>query len=112
MTRMDLWRSVRADRGERSRRLPGDDLIPDPIATLTNAITIRTAAQRVWPWLAQMGAGCRAGWYSYDVLDNGGRPSATRVVPELQRLTPGMIFPWLPDATDGFTLLAFEPDIG
>ena len=31
-----------------------------------------------------MGAGSRAGWYSYDLLDNGRRPSATRLVPELQ----------------------------
>jgi hypothetical protein len=37
----------------------------------------------VWPWLAQMGAGSRAGWYSYDVLDNRRRSSATRIIPAL-----------------------------
>ena len=34
------------------------------------------ARHEVWPWLVQMGAGSRAGWYSYDFLDNGRRPSA------------------------------------
>jgi hypothetical protein len=56
-----------------------------------------------------MGAGSRAGWYSYDFLDNGRRPSAIRIIPELQQLAVGMIFPAGPGVTDGFTLLAFEP---
>jgi hypothetical protein len=36
----------------------------------------------------QIGYG-RAGWYSYDRIDNDGRPSATRIVPELQELDAG-----------------------
>ena len=56
-----------------------------------------------------MGAG-RAGWYSYDVIDNGGRCSAFRIVPELQHLTVGMVFPALPGATDGFVLHSYEPE--
>lgn len=55
-----------------------------------------------------MGAGSRAGWYSYDVLDNGRRPSAHHIVPALQQLSVGMVFPALPGITDAFTLLAFE----
>ena len=105
-----FWRSVRATRVEHLRRLPGDDRIPKPIAVLTHAITIRRPRRDVWPWLAQMGAGNRAGWYSYDRLDNGKRPSATRIIPELQQLKIGMIFPALPNVTDCFTLLAFEPE--
>jgi hypothetical protein len=103
-------RWVRPSRSERTRRLPGDDLIDAPLANLTHAITIRCSRRDVWPWLAQMGAGRRAGWYSYDFLDNGRQPSADRIVPELQELHVGMTFPWLPDATDGFTLLAFDPE--
>jgi hypothetical protein len=57
-----------------------------------------------------MGAGSRAGWYSYDVLDNGRQRSEERIVPELQHLTLGMIFPALPAVTDCFTLVAFEPE--
>ena len=101
---------VRATDDERSRALPGDDLIPNALASLTHAITIKRPAHEVWPWLAQMGAGNRAGWYSYDLLDNGGQRSESRIVPELQRLTPGMVFPALPGVTDCFTLLAYEPE--
>ena len=104
------WRSVRADRRERTRPLPGDELIPAPLGSLTHAITIERPPRSVWPWLVQMGAGSRAGWYSYDVFDNGRRPSATRVVPELQRIEVGDVFPALPGVTEGFVVLAFEPD--
>ena len=54
--------------------------------------------------------GARAGWYSYDFLDNGRRPSADRIRPDLQQLSVGLLFPALPGITDGFTLLAFEPE--
>ena len=103
-------RSVRATRDEKARPLPGDERIEQAIDTLTHGVTIRTAPRDVWPWLVQMGAGNRAGWYSYDWLDNKRQPSATRVVPELQHPAVGSIFPALPGVTDGFTLLAIEPE--
>ena len=104
------WRSIRATRAERCRRMPGDELISHPVAPLTNAITIRAPRRAVWPWLAQMGAGSRAGWYSYDFLDNHRKPSADRIVPEWQRLAIGMTFPALPSVSDCFTLLGFKPE--
>jgi hypothetical protein len=104
------WRSVRASRAERVRRMPGDELIPNRIEALTNAVTIRAPRRAVWPWLAQMGAGNRAGWYSYDFLDNHRKRSAEEIVPEWQRLAIGMVFPALPDVTDCFTLLGFKPE--
>ena len=58
-----------------------------------------------------MGAGSRAGWYSYDFLDNGRHPSAMRLVPELQHIKIGTVFPALPGVTDGFTVLAFDPTV-
>jgi hypothetical protein len=88
--------------------LPGDDLIPEPIATLTHAITIWRPPHEVWPWLAQMGAGSRAGWYSYDVIDNGRRPSARQIVEGLQHIAVGTLFPAVPGATDGFHVLRVE----
>jgi len=100
--------SVRASRLERTRALPGDELIHDPIASLTHAITIQRPPHNVWPWLAQMGAGSRAGWYSYDFIDNGRRPSADRIVPALQTAAVGALFPAMPGATDGFHVLALE----
>lgn len=100
-------RSVCATRAERMRTLPGDELIAAPAGSPMHAITIRAPRSVVWPWLAQMGAG-RAGWYSYDAIDNGGRSSAKRIIAELQQLQIGMLFPWLPGATEGFTLLRAE----
>ena len=106
-----LWRasrSVQASEEERFRVLPGDERIPDAVDVLTHGVTIRRAPCDVWPWLVQMGAGSRGGWYSYDWLDNGRCPSATRIVPELQHPTVGTIFPALPHVTDGFVVLAIE----
>jgi hypothetical protein len=103
-------RSVHATAEEKTRTLPGDERIPRAIDTLTHGVTIRGSPGDVWAWLVQMGAGTRAGWYSYDCLDNGRQPSAARIVPELQHPAVGSIFPALPGATDGFTLLAMEPE--
>jgi hypothetical protein len=43
----------------------------------------------------------RAGWYSYDILDNLGRRSARRIIPELQGLDPGDVVPMSPDGKQG-----------
>jgi hypothetical protein len=72
---------------EAGRAMPGDDVIPGAKST-TRAITIRATPRDVWPWLVQIGYG-RAGWYSYDWIDNDGRPSAERIIPEFQDLRPG-----------------------
>jgi uncharacterized protein YndB with AHSA1/START domain len=103
-----LGRSVRATKYERTRALPGDEIVDTPIGSITDAVTIDCAPEDVWPWLAQMGAG-RAGWYSYDFIDNGGRPSADRILPELQTVFPGKLFPAVPGATDAFIVLKYEP---
>ena len=49
--------------------LPGDGVVPGATAQQTRAIGIDAPAERVWPWLAQIGQD-RAGFYSYDVLEN------------------------------------------
>ena len=76
---------------EIERALPGDELVPRPTFNATRAISIGVPPERVFPWLVQVGTS-RAGWYSYDLLDNLGRPSARRIVPELQHLAPGDIW--------------------
>lgn len=101
-------RPVRARGDEARRDLPGDELLPSTKGQWTNAITIRAQVDEVWPWLVQMGCR-RAGWYSYDGLDNGGVPSAERIVPELQEVEVGDLFPWTPEADDGFIVKAVEP---
>jgi hypothetical protein len=102
-------RSVRATRFEKARELPGDGLVSEPLFSATHAVTIRRSPRDVWPWLAQMGAG-RAGWYSYDFIDNGGRRSAERILPALQNIGVGNLLPSLPGATDGFLVLRCEPE--
>jgi hypothetical protein len=100
---------VRATPRERARTLAGDDLIPQPIGSVNHAITVRRAPPDVWPWLAQMGSG-RAGWYAYDFIDNGGHPSAERILPAHQNIGVGSIFPALPGATDVFVVAQCEPE--
>lgn len=72
---------------EVARSMPGDDLLAEADST-TRAITIAAPPDQVWPWLVQIGYG-KAGWYSYDWIDNDGRPSADRIVPAHQGLKPG-----------------------
>ena len=93
---------------EKRRPLPVDALVPEPIFASTHAITIDAPPERVWPWIAQMGA-CRAGWYSWDRIDNGGTPSASRVISELQTVLPGDVMPATPGRTDAFIVAAVDP---
>src|SRR6202521_124761 len=92
---------------ERQRGLPGDKLIPDAAFTVMHAVTIAATPERVWPWLMQMGSG-RAGWYSYDWVDNGSHPSATTIVPALQHIAPGDVMPSLPGTKDSFIIAAVQ----
>ena len=73
-----------------------------------HAITINATPESVWPWLVQMGSG-RAGWYSYDWVDNDGRPSASEIVPSLQHVVSGDIMPALPGEKRSFIIAAVEP---
>ena len=86
-----------ATAAERTGSMPGDELLPHAQFRATRAITIAAPPQAVWPWLVQVGAQ-RAGWYSNDLLDNLGHPSATVIVPELQHLEVGQ---WVPMAPSG-----------
>ena len=69
-------------------RAPGDELVRDPNLVATRAVTVDAPPEAVWPWLVQIGTG-RAGWYSYDRLDNKGRPSARELVPAFQQMEVG-----------------------
>jgi hypothetical protein len=59
-------------------RSKGDEFMPDSDMRFVRAITVDVPPPEVWPWVAQIGRG--AGYYSYDVLDNGGKPSADHVL--------------------------------
>jgi hypothetical protein len=81
--------------------MPGDALVPAAQYRATRAITIAVPPDQVWPWLIQVGC-LRAGFYSDDLLDNLARPSATTIIPALQRLEIGQLVPMSPPekATD------------
>ena len=99
------WRTWGLDPAEAARSLAGDDLVPTPTAIETRGITIDAPPEAVWPWLVQMGFG-RAGWYSYDRLDNRGR-SVDVIRPEFQATAIGEIVPMSPDG--GFEVKVVEP---
>lgn len=95
---------------ELKRATPGDGDRFDSSLTATRAITVRARPEHVWPWLVRIGFG-RAGWYSYDWLDNLGKPSAGRLIPELQAIRAGDRVP-MPSKVDertAFKVTAFEP---
>lgn len=102
-----LSRQVAATGEEVSAALPGDEFVERPIGIVNHAITIHGTPRDVWPWLIQMGAG-RGGWYTYDFIDNGGNPSAEHLIPELQAVKVGDIFPALPGQKQVFSLMRLE----
>ena len=81
-----------ATRHEVSRTMPGDDLVADPTFNATRAVAIHAPPQSVWPWLVQMGYR-RAGFYSYDRLDNANVPSAENIISKYQVLKVGDTIP-------------------
>ena len=93
---------------EVSRSLPGDELVMVPTFNATRAITIDAPPEEIWPWLVQVGL-TRAGWYSYDILDNLGRTSARHIIPELQHLAVGDVIPMSPDGKQGMRVHSLDP---
>jgi hypothetical protein len=71
------------------------------------AATIDAPPSALWPWLAQMGCN-RAGWYSWDRLDNGGRPSSDRIHPECQQVAVGDRWLSMPSGRSWFEVAAVD----
>jgi hypothetical protein len=104
--RMMRWGATQAEvDGVRA----GEDLIPGARRGATMATTIDAAPATVWPWLVQMGCD-RAGFYSWDRLDNGGRASAERIHPEWQALAEGDRVLCVPDGSVWFDVVVVESE--
>jgi hypothetical protein len=88
---------------------PGSEIIPGGERGATMAVTIDAPPSRLWPWLVQMGCD-RAGWYSWDRLDNGGNPSTWRIHPEWQSISMGQRFQSDPKGNHWFEVAALEPE--
>lgn len=102
------WGSTRM---ERSKSLPGDEVIPAPRAQITHAATLDASPGDVWPWLVQMGYH-RAGWYTPEWVDrlwSVRNPSSDVIVDDLQALEVGERIPDGPPGTAFFDVVALEP---
>jgi len=92
-------------------RMPGAAHVPHAPFAATRAISIAASPPEVWPWLVQVGVG-RAGFYSYDLLDNRGTPSAGRIIPGLQEPRVGDWIPMSasPSPRTAFCVAAVAPE--
>ena len=75
----------------RERELPGDELIPAAEVVMDRVAALDASAERVWPWLIQLGKG-RAGWYltrRLERLTPRGNRALRRIEPEYQTVTVG-----------------------
>ena len=84
----------------------GDELIVAPSMSATRSIDLGAGPSEVFGWLTQMGFG-RAGWYSYDLIDNLGRRSARRIVPQWQVRAAGETVPGGPMVS--FSVAVYDP---
>ena len=91
-----------------ARTLAGDEFIPQARSQATHGITVAATPDRIWPWLLQMGAG-RAGFYSADMLDNDGIPSARELHSDWTQLRVGQVIPAASGSDEGFEVLQLDP---
>ena len=108
--RLERWGASAA---EVAAELPGDDLVAEPAAQITRAVTVDAPPAAVWPWIVQLGAD-RAGFYSYDRLENLfglGIHSADRIVDEWQDLTVGDVVYANRARTGGWQVVGCEPGV-
>ena len=56
-----LGRTYGSTAAERAMRIPGDDIIADPVVVTNHAITIDAPPESVWPWLSRWRGGERVG---------------------------------------------------
>lgn len=99
--------------------LPGDDLIAHPMVEWTRGVTVAVGADRVWPWLAQMGYG-RGGWYTPEWVDlvanrwvfgerRKSPASANQLLPEYQHVEVGDLICDGPDYASYFRVERVDP---
>ena len=96
---------------EIERRMPGDELVPEPDMLANRAIAIEAPPSAIWPWLVQMGSG-RGGAYTYDWIENLfglDMHSADEILPEHQDLALGDVVPLGPNGP-GMRVERLEPE--
>ena len=63
------YRNWGTSKGECQARMPGDELVGDPVIQVTEAVWIDSPPSVTWPWLLQMGQD-RVGRYGPQALEN------------------------------------------
>lgn len=91
---------------EVARHYPCDDVIPNPVLQAWRGVTVRASADRLWPWIGQI----RVAPYSYDWIDNLGRPSP-RKLRELPDPAPGHRFTTAFGGRPAGRILSVEPGV-
>lgn len=85
MTRLpDVWGATGA---EVARTYPADTVLDPPVRRLTRAVTVAAPPGHVYRWLRQLAIAP----YSYDWIDNRGRRSPRRLVPEAGDVEAGQV---------------------
>ncbi len=92
---------------EVERAMPGDDVVSCPTFNATRGVTVTGEPQDIWPWLLQLGTK-RAGFYSYDRIDNAGIPSSERILPQFQQIKVDDFIPMTPDGKQGMWVKDFK----
>ncbi|MCL4296665.1 MAG: hypothetical protein KJ077_13090 [Anaerolineae bacterium] len=92
---------------EVERTMPGDDVVLQPTFNATRGVTITANPEDIWPWLLQLGSK-RAGFYSYDWVDNAGIPSSECILPEFQQISLADFIPMTPDGKQGMWVKDFK----
>lgn len=87
--------------------LPGDNLVLKPNFNATRAITINAEPELIWRWIIQMGS-MRAGWYSIDRIDNGGKKSSDKILSEFQNIAINQFIPFTPNQKNGMWVKDFK----
>lgn len=93
------FRNWGTTKGECRMRLPGDELMREPMLRSTEGVWIDRSAAEVWPWLVQMGQD-RGGLYGYELVENSvalHHRNADRIHPEWQNLAPGDVVRLTPE---------------
>lgn len=98
---------------ERAATLPGDELVADPQMVTNHAISIQAPAERIWPWITQMGwhlgGYYTPGWVDRLLFPNNW-PSLDALDPRLVRdLKIGDIIPDGPPGTAEYVVAEVEP---
>jgi hypothetical protein len=108
-----LGRRAGSTAAERAAILPGDDLVADPQMVTNHAITIEASAERIWPWISQMGwrlgGYYTPGWVDRFLFPNNWS-SLDALDPRLVRdLKVGDIIPDGPPGTAEYVVAEVEP---